>query len=125
MMNYLIVSIGAALGGALRYWLSNAAYKFFPPTFPYGTMIVNITGSFLLGLIIFGLDEKEIISSGMKLFLTIGICGGFTTFSTFSYETFALIRDSQYLLAALNIILSVILCLAGIVLSYFLVKILG
>jgi CrcB protein len=124
-MNYLIVSIGAALGGALRYWLSNAVYKILPPTFPYGTLIVNIAGSFLLGLIIFGLDEKELISGGVKLFLTIGICGGFTTFSTFSYETFALIRDSQYWLAALNIILSVTLCLIGIVLSYFLVKILG
>lgn len=124
-MNYLIVSLGAALGGALRYWLSNAVYKFLPPTFPYGTMIVNVTGSFLLGLIIFGLDEKELLSNGVRLFLTIGICGGFTTFSTFSYETFALIRESQYLLASLNIILSVVLCLGGIILSYFLIKILG
>ena len=66
MINYLIVSIGAAIGGVSRYWLSNLAYKYFPAIFPYGTLIVNIVGSFLLGLIIFVFDEKELLKFGFN-----------------------------------------------------------
>lgn len=123
MINYLIVSAGAALGGALRYWLSNLAYRIFPVTFPYGTLIVNLAGSFILGLIIFLFDERELINNQVKIFLTIGFCGGFTTFSTFSLETFYLIRDSEYLLAAVNVILSLLLCFAGVFLAYIFSKI--
>ena len=123
MINYLIVSAGAALGGALRYWLSNLAYRIFPVTFPYGTLIVNLVGSFILGLIIFLFDERELINNQVKIFLTIGFCGGFTTFSTFSLETFYLIRGSEYLLAAVNVILSLLLCFAGVFLAYIFSKI--
>jgi fluoride exporter len=124
MINYLIVSFGAAFGGGLRYWLSGIVYKFFPATFPYGTLIVNILGSFFLGIILFLFDERELLSPGIKLFLTIGFCGGFTTFSTFSYETISLIRDSEYLLALANIFLNVLLCMIGIFLAFLLSKIL-
>jgi CrcB protein len=124
MINYLLVIAGSAVGGAFRYWLSNAVYKFFPATFPYGTLAVNIIGSFILGLIIFVLDEKELINSQLKIFLTIGFCGGFTTFSTFSLETFNLLRDSEYLFAALNIIFNLTVCIAGVFLAYIISKIL-
>lgn len=123
MMNYLIISLGAAIGGAARYWLSNLVYKFFPATFPYGTLAVNILGSFIIGLIIFVFDERELISQQSRLFLTIGFCGGLTTFSTFSLETFSLIRDSEYFLATLNVILSVMLCLLGVFLAYIVSKV--
>ncbi|OGU33481.1 MAG: hypothetical protein A2057_05950 [Ignavibacteria bacterium GWA2_35_9] len=123
MINYLIVSIGAAIGGVSRYWLSNLAYKYFPAIFPYGTLIVNIVGSFLLGLIIFVFDEKELLNNQLKIFLTIGFCGGFTTFSTFSLETFNLIRDSEYFLASINVILSIVFCLLGVFLAYIVSKI--
>ena len=122
MINYLLVSFGAAIGGALRYWLSNSAYKFLPPTFPYGTLIINIAGSFLVGIVIFLLDEKEMISPQMKLLLTIGFCGGFTTFSTFSLETINLIRNAQFLFAFLNVMLNLILCLGGVFLAYLISK---
>lgn len=122
-MNYLIISLGAAIGGAARYWLSNLVYKFFPATFPYGTLAVNILGSFIIGLIIFVFDERELISQQSRLFLTIGFCGGLTTFSTFSLETFSLIRDSEYFLATLNVILSVMLCLLGVFLAYIVSKV--
>ena len=122
MMNYIIVSIGAALGGAFRYWLSNFSYKIFPITFPYGTLIVNITGSFLLGIIMFYFDERELLNPSLRLFLTIGFCGGFTTFSTFSYETILLFRESQMLFGILNILANLLLCLAGIYLAYLLSK---
>ncbi|MFO7445126.1 MAG: fluoride efflux transporter CrcB [Ignavibacteriaceae bacterium] len=122
-MNYILVSIGAALGGALRYWLSNYVYKFLPVTFPYGTLAVNFIGSFILGFIIFFLDDKELITPGFRLFLTVGFCGGFTTFSTFSLETFNLFRNSEILLGFGNILLSILLCIGGVFAAYLLSKI--
>ncbi len=123
MINYLIVSFGAAAGGALRYWLSNYTYKFLPTTFPYGTLVVNIVGSFLLGIIMFYFDQKELISSQLRIFLAIGFCGGFTTFSSFSFETLNLFRDSQVGLGLLNIALNISLCLIGVYLAYLISKI--
>lgn len=122
MINILIVSVGAGIGGGLRYIISTIAARNLPIYFPFGTLIVNTLGSFLLGLIIFGLDEKELISSNLRLFLGVGICGGFTTFSTFSLETIYLFRDSQFLFAGLNIILNLFSSLFGIVLAYYLAK---
>ncbi len=123
MMNYLIVSLGAALGGGLRYWVSDLTYKFLPTTFPYGTLAVNILGSFILGVIIFMFDDKELITPGVRLFLAVGFCGGFTTFSTFSLETINLLKDSQIIPGLLNILSNLFLCLAGVTLAYFISKI--
>ncbi|MCX6151967.1 MAG: fluoride efflux transporter CrcB [Ignavibacteriales bacterium] len=122
MIKYLIVSFGAAIGGSLRYWLSNFIYKFLPISFPYGTLSVNLIGSFLVGLFMFYFDEREIISPNIRLFLTVGFCGGFTTFSTFSLETINLLRDSEFLFAGLNIFLNIGLCLAGVYLAYIISK---
>jgi CrcB protein len=120
MQNYIIVFFGAGIGGILRYWLSGFVYKFLPANFPYGTLAINFLGSFIIGFVIFGLYDKELVSQDMRLFLTIGFCGGFTTFSTFSLETFNLFKNSEFLFASLNIFLSVFLCLAGIYLAYIL-----
>ena len=121
-MNFILVTIGAGLGGGFRYLLSSLSYKIFPVYFPFGTLIVNILGSFLLGFLIFGFDEKELLHPTLKLFLGIGFCGGFTTFSTFSLETINLLRDSQFLFAGLNIILSVALTIFGIYITYLITK---
>lgn len=123
LYNYLFVFIGAAFGGVFRYWLSDVVQKYFNPFFPYGTLVVNILGSFLLGVIIFYFDERQLISQPVKLFLTIGFCGGFTTFSTFSYETLALFNSAQFLLAVSNIFLNVMFSLIGITIAYWLFKI--
>ncbi len=123
MLNYLIVALGAALGGGLRYWVSDVSYKFLPSTFPYGTLAVNVIGSFIVGIIIFLFDEKELITPGVKLFLTIGFCGGFTTFSTFSLETINLLKDSQFISGLLNILLNLFLSLAGVIAAYIISKI--
>ncbi len=122
MLKYTLVSLGAAIGGALRYWLSNYVYKFLPENFPYGTLTVNVVGSFLVGFFIFYLSDREIISSNLKLFLTVGFCGGFTTFSTFSLETMNLFRNSEFLLAGFNILLNLFLCLLGVYLAYIIFK---
>lgn len=113
MLSYFAVAVGSAIGGTLRFWLSNLVYEFLPPTFPYGTLSVNVLGSFLIGLIMFGLDDRGLIDHEMRLFLTVGVCGGFTTFSTFSLETINLLKNSEYTMALINIGLSVVLCLAA------------
>lgn len=117
MNNYFIVALGASIGGMARYWLSSAVYKFLPASFPYGTLSVNVLGSFIIGFIIFYLEAKEIISPSMKIFLTVGFCGGFTTFSTFALETLNLLRNSEYLLALLNAAGNFFLSLLGVFLA--------
>ena len=125
MINYLVVSAGAAMGGALRYGISSFIQKHISVIFPYGTLVVNIVGSFILGFIMFYLNEKELIGNELRLFLTIGFCGGFTTFSTFSYETLNLFLETEYLLAIYNVLLNVVLCLIGIYLAYLLSRLIG
>lgn len=125
MLNYIVISLGAALGGAFRYGLASFIQKRVESFFPYGTLLVNILGSFALGFIMYYLDEKDFLSPQMRLFLTVGLCGGFTTFSTFSYETLNLIRNSQFLLATTNVLGSVFLCLIAIYLAYIISKAIG
>lgn len=125
MLNYILVSVGAAIGGALRYSLSSFIHKNQSVIFPYGTLIVNVVGSFILGIIMFYLSEKELIGNDFRLFLTVGFCGGFTTFSTFSYETLMLFRDSEIGLAFYNITLNLVLSLLGIYLAYIVSKMIG
>lgn len=125
MMNYLLVSAGAAIGGALRYGISSYIQRHIFVIFPYGTLFVNVVGSFILGIIMFYLNEKELIGNDFRLFLSVGFCGGFTTFSTFSYETLNLFRDSEFGLAIYNVLLNVILCLVGIYLAYLISKLIG
>lgn len=122
MLKYLIVFIGSGIGGGFRFWLSSFIQKYFPPFFPYGTLFVNIIGSFILGYMIFGLDEKELISPSIKLFIGIGFCGGFTTFSTFSLETFNLLRNTEFSLAGINILAGAALSIAGVYLAYLVTR---
>jgi len=121
-MNVIIVAIGAGLGGGLRYWISNYVSKVLPVFFPYGTLIVNILGSIILGILIFGFDQKDSISPGLKLFIGVGFCGGLTTFSTFSLETFNLLKNTEFLLASINIIANVTITLLGIYIGYLIAR---
>ncbi len=125
MINYIYVSLGAAIGGALRFWLSNFTYKFLPETFPYGTLVVNVIGSFFLGLIMFYFNQRELLGPNLRVFLAVGVCGGFTTFSTFSLETMNLFKESQVLFGFYNIILNIFLSFAAIYLAYLFSKLMG
>jgi len=125
MLNYLSVGLGAAIGGILRFWLSNFTYKILPESFPFGTLIVNVIGSFLLGLIMFYFNDRELLGPNLRIFIAIGLLGGFTTFSTFSLETMNLFKNAQYFFALLNIFLQVFLSLLGIYFAYLLSKLLG
>jgi CrcB protein len=122
MKLYLIVAFGSGIGGMLRYYITDFVQKNMNTFFPYGTLTVNIIGSFIIGLVIFYLDSLKLISSELRLFLTVGLCGGLTTFSTFSYETVRLIQDSEYLLASSNILLNVFITLLAVLLAAFLSK---
>ena len=119
-MTYLLVAIGSALGGTLRYWLSGLIANWVGQTFPWGTLVINITGSFAIGLIasLTGPDGRIFVPSEWRQFLMVGICGGYTTFSSFSLQTLSLAQDGEFLPAALNVGLSVGLCLFGVWLGH-------
>jgi len=122
MKLYLIVAVGSGFGGMLRYYISDFVQKNSNSLFPFGTLTVNIIGSFIIGLVLFYLDSIKLISSEMRLFLTVGLCGGLTTFSTFSYETIKLIQNSEYLLAGTNILFNVFITLLAVLLAAFISK---
>lgn len=113
----LAVGIGSCIGGILRYLLSQAVQSKFLSTFPFGTLSVNIVGCFLIGLA-FGVSEKSYFPVEWRLFLVTGLLGGFTTFSSFSNETIALIRDGQNWPAltyvAASVIVGLVATFAGI-----------
>lgn len=119
-MIYLWISIGSALGGMSRYFCSTIITSSIGGSFPFGTLIVNIIGSFIIGFIatMTGPDARLIINPEMRQFLMVGFCGGFTTFSSFSLQTLNLARDGDFFSAGLNVVLSVILCLASVWLGY-------
>ncbi len=112
----LTVAVGAGVGGVLRYVIAGAVQQASGPGFPSGTLAVNIAGGLLLGVIV-GLAEGRVgwLSPTVKLLLAVGLCGGFTTFSTFALDTVALVIDRAYLRAGLYLLLSNGLTLAALV----------
>ncbi|MDQ8038964.1 MAG: fluoride efflux transporter CrcB [Rickettsiella sp.] len=114
MNTIFLVFIGAGLGGVLRYVISNGVYLLFKPNFPLGTLIVNISGCFLMGLLFIILLERFAqIGSELRAFILIGMLGGYTTFSSFSIETINLFENGDWLRAIINIFLSLGLCFAA------------
>ena len=112
-----LVCIGSALGGGARYLFSQAALALFGPAFPFGTLSVNVVGSFLISLIMHVGLESTLLSAATRIFLTTGVMGGFTTYSTFNYETMGYLRDGEWLMAALNLGATVVFCLVAGVLG--------
>jgi CrcB protein len=116
MASYFWIAIGSALGGMARYWCSGVVARLFGETFPWGTLIVNVSGSFVIGFFatLTGPDGRIFVPSVSRQFVMIGLCGGYTTFSSFSLNTLNLATDGEYLYAGLNIVLSVGLCLLAV-----------
>ena len=111
-----LIFLGAGLGGVARYWISNTIYDYWGREFPYGTLFVNVSGSFFMGLlfvVILGRFEEIEISSMLRAFLLIGFLGGYTTFSAFSMETIILMENGAWVNALLNSVLSIVLCVGA------------
>ena len=113
---FLAVALGSALGGVARYGLSGLVARSFGETFPWGTLIVNVLGSFLIGFVatLAGPDGRVLVSPVTRQFWMPGIFGGFTTFSSFSLQTLSLAQDGEWTRALANVTLSVALCLLGV-----------
>ena len=123
----LAVALGSALGGVARYWCTGVVSRAFGETFPWGTLLVNVLGSFLIGLVaaVTGPEGRLLMSPVTRQFWLVGIFGGFTTFSSFSLGTLRLVQDGEWLWAGTNVTLSVILCLLGVWLGAVLASVLN
>jgi CrcB protein len=111
MEKYLFIGLGGFLGSIARFGLASYVQTKTESLFPYGTMLVNITGCFVIGLLMTLFQERVVAPQNIRLFLIIGVLGGFTTFSSFSYDTFALFRSGNQLAAGINVTVSLIGCL--------------
>jgi CrcB protein len=119
-MLYLWVMLGSALGGGARYWLSGVIANRIGETFPWGTILVNVSGSLVIGFFatLTGPDGRLLVGTEARQFVMIGLCGGYTTFSSFSLQTLNLLREGEWLYAGMNIGLSVVLCLLAVWLGH-------
>ena len=112
-MQLVAIAAGGALGAVFRFWLSTATYTILGRGFPYGTLLVNILGSFLMGIATVLLIERLAVSAEWRAAILIGLLGAFTTFSTFSVETLNLMESGQLGKAILNVLASVVVCIAA------------
>ena len=117
---YAWVALGSAIGGVARFWLANLIAERWPASLPWGTVIVNVTGSFAIGLLaaMTTAGGRWQLDPRWAPFLMSGICGGYTTFSAFSLQTLVLAQQQQHWHALANIVLSLVLCLAAVWLGY-------
>jgi fluoride exporter len=113
---YLLIALGGALGTLGRFGLSSLIAARFGEVFPWGTLIVNISGCFVIGFFaaLTGPDGRVIVSPDLRNFVTVGICGGYTTFSSFSLQTLNLLREGDLLRGGANIALSVVTCMVAV-----------
>jgi fluoride exporter len=120
---YIWIAVGGALGSMARYWFTGVAARLFGETFPWGTLLINILGSFVIGFFV-ALTNQEtgryIVDPNIRAFVTVGLCGGFTTFSAFSLQTLVLMQEGEWLHAGGYILGSVALCLLFVWLGYLL-----
>jgi CrcB protein len=125
-VTYLWIALGSAIGGIARYGCTGLVARHLGATFPWGTLIVNVSGSALIGFLaaLMAPDGRLLATPDTRTFLMIGVLGGFTTFSSFSLETLNLVRDGEWLWASGNVVLSVALCLFAVWLGHMLGRLL-
>ena len=113
MARFLLICLAGAVGTGARYLLSGWVLRLAGPGFPYGTLAVNVIGSFLIGLVMQVSLSTELIPPTLRLTLTTGLMGGFTTYSAFNYETLQLVQEGSWLLGVANLGITVVSCLAA------------
>jgi CrcB protein len=112
--NYIWIALGAVVGASARYFLNTLIARNISSAFPYGTLLINITGSLILGFFLIFSTERALLDPRWRLLVAVGFCGSYTTFSSYAFESFALMEQGQWLLSGINIIGSNALCLAGV-----------
>jgi CrcB protein len=122
MHHALLVGIGGFLGSILRYWLSGVAQRWILGGFPIGTFFVNFLGCLAIGVLWSLIDYRQWFTPELRIFLTVGILGGFTTFSAFGYETFVLMRDQEYWQALANVLANVVGGTAAVAIGWIAAK---
>lgn len=122
MQTVLLISLGAILGANLRYFVAQYVAKVIPSAFPLGTLIINITASFILGFFLIWTTERVLADPRWRLVAAVGFCGGYSTYSSFAFETFALFEKGQMALAAWNILGTNIICLIAVTLGAMLAR---
>jgi CrcB protein len=112
---YLLVALGGALGSMARYWVAGVAPRLLGEAFPYGTLVVNVLGSFLISVVMGVALSSTLVPVNLRVFLTTGVIGGFTTYSTFNYETLALLQERLWWTGSLNVLATLLGCvIAGL-----------
>jgi len=111
VLQTVVIATGGAFGALMRFWVSSATYAMLGRSFPYGTLMVNVLGSLLMGFLFIWLTERSSLPPEWRSLILVGFLGAFTTFSTFSIETFNLLQAGEVSKALINILLSVVLCL--------------
>jgi fluoride exporter len=110
---YLWIALGAVVGASARYFISGYIARLFSTTFPYGTLVINITGSLVLGFFLILAGERLLLDPRWRFLIAIGFCGSYTTFSSYAFETFAYMEQGRWLLVAINVVASNALCLVA------------
>ena len=113
MNDLLVISLGAILGANARWIISRYVAKVIGPVFPYGTLFINVSGSFIVGFFMIWATERVLLDPRWRLLIVVGFCGAFTTFSSFAFETMAYFEQGQWLLMSVNFLSNNLLCLGA------------
>ncbi len=113
MLDILAISLGAIAGANARYFFSRYAARMLGPVFPYGTLIINVAGSLIVGFFLIWTSERVLVDPRWRLLVVVGFCGAFTTFSSYAFETMAYFEQGQWLLVATNVLSNNLLCLTA------------
>jgi CrcB protein len=114
VLDFLAISVGAIVGANLRYWMSRSAVRWLGPVFPYGTLSINVLGSFVLGFFLVWTSERVLVDPRWRLLIAVGFCGGYTTFSSYAYETMAFFEQGQWTLMTANFLANNLLACAAV-----------
>lgn len=123
--NLILIGSGSCIGGICRYLTQLFVQKYYPSSFPFGTLSVNIIGCFIIGIIYALADKGNMLSPAMRLLLATGFCGGYTTFSSFAYENISLIRDGEFFYAGLYVMLSTFIGFTAVYLGILFIKLMS
>ena len=124
MRDFVIVSIGAIVGANARWIISRYTAKLLGPVFPYGTLVINITGSLIVGFFIIWTTERVLVDPRWRLLIVVGFCGAFTTFSSYAFETMAYFEQGQWALMVANVLSNNLLCLGAVLVGMALARVL-